>query len=123
MSSVAGLVQGDISSLVINQGATPDGIVLTRDGNSMIGTNRHEIERAQRARDHYRELIDPNATDEQRLWTRIHMRRAGIEWPEQELLKKASVEVLAECGDKMRAEIVALELEVAALLAERGLER
>lgn len=123
MSNIAGLVQGDISSLVINQGATPDGIVLTRNGNSMIGTNRHDAERAQRARYHYRELTDPNATDVQRLWTRIHMRRAGIEWPEQELLKKASVEVLAECGEQMRTELAAIEQAVAVLLAERGLER
>lgn len=122
MSSIAGLVQGDISSLVITQGATPDGIVLTRNGKSVVA-NRHDAERAQRARDHYRQLTDPNATDEQRLWTRIHMRRSGIEWPEQELLQKASVEVLAECGDTMRAELAAIEQAVAALLTERGLER
>jgi hypothetical protein len=122
MSSIAGLIQGDISSLVITQGATPDGIVLSHNGKSVIA-NRHDTELAQKARDHYRELTDPNATDEQRLWSRIHMRRAGIEWPEEELLKKASVEVLAECGGKMRAEIAAIKQEVAALLAERGLER
>lgn len=123
MSSIAGLVQGDISSLVITQGATPDGIVLTRNGRSGIGATRHEIERAQRSSDLYRQLTAPDATDEQRLWARIHMRRSGIAWPEEELLKAASVEVLQEAGDKMRAELAAIEQAVAELLAERGLDR
>ena len=64
--------------------------------------------------------------DEDILWARIHLRRFGGEWPEERDLREdyfTAEARMSEAAVKLRAKLRERELQVAALLQSRGLDR
>lgn len=94
---------------------------IPRGMNEMLA--RQNAEKSASTTRYYAIIRGSNSTHEEHMWARVHARRAGILWPEQDDLATETGTVLAENKAQWEAQLLLAEEDVTAFLKSKGLER